>query len=93
MYSAWIFVVYLRLQDFDILDYLLLNGSEDTTRVSGKESVSGSGSSFKGRLRENRFNMKSKSQTQYMCLGLRLTTAQHINGVLNCKCPAPGPKG
>ena len=32
----------------DVLDYLLVDGSVDTTRVIGKESVSGTGSSFKG---------------------------------------------
>jgi hypothetical protein len=39
MYGARIFVV---------LDYSLVGGSEDATGVSGKESVSGTGSSFKG---------------------------------------------
>jgi len=42
-------VVYLGLQDFDVLDYLSVDGSEDATRVSGKEDVSGRCSSFKGR--------------------------------------------
>ena len=76
LYSAWIFVVQLRMQDFDFLNYLLANVSEDTTRVSGKVSVWGKGRSFKGEGRENRFNMKSKSLTQKLRPGLRLTTAQ-----------------
>jgi len=32
-----------------ILDYLLVDSTEVVTRVSGKQSVSGTGSSFKGR--------------------------------------------
>jgi len=46
--------------------------------VSGKESVSGTGSSIKGRERGNKFNMKSKSGTQSMCPDMRLTTAHHL---------------
>ena len=49
IYSARIFVVYLRLQDLDYLNYLLVDSSEGTTRVIVKESISGTGSSFKGR--------------------------------------------
>ena len=37
-YSARLFMVYLRLQDFDDLDYLLVDGSEGATRVVVKES-------------------------------------------------------
>jgi len=44
IYSARIFVVQLRLQDFDLLIYLLVNSSEGMTRVIGKESVWGTGS-------------------------------------------------
>ena len=39
----------MQLHDFDVLNYLLVDSSEDATRVSGKEAVSGTGSSFKGR--------------------------------------------
>jgi len=39
IYSALIFVVQLRLQDFDFLNYLLVNGCEGTTGGIGKESV------------------------------------------------------
>jgi len=39
IYSARIFVVQLRLQDFDLLNYLLVDCSEGKTGVSGKESV------------------------------------------------------
>jgi len=49
MFSARIFVVYLRLEDFDALDYLLADRSDDATRANCKKSVSGTGSSFKGR--------------------------------------------
>jgi len=38
MYSARIFVVQLRLQDFDFLNYLLVDGSEGATRVIVKET-------------------------------------------------------
>ena len=48
IYSARIFVVQLRLQDFDFLNCLLVDGSEGTTGVIGKESVSGTGSSLGG---------------------------------------------
>jgi len=48
MYSAPIFVVQLRLQDFDFLNYLLVDRSEDTTRVIGKESVWGTCSNLGG---------------------------------------------
>jgi len=34
----------LGLQDFDFLNCLQGNGSEDTIRVPGKESISGTGS-------------------------------------------------
>jgi len=59
-----IFVVQLRLQDFAVLDYLPVDGSEDATRVSFKESISGTGSSLGGREGKNRFHMKSKSRNQ-----------------------------
>jgi hypothetical protein len=49
MYSARIFVEQMRLQDFDVLDYLPVDGSEGATRVPGKKSVSGTDSSVKGR--------------------------------------------
>jgi len=39
IYIARMFVVQLRLLDFDFLNYLLVEGSEGTTRVVGKESV------------------------------------------------------
>jgi len=42
-------VVQLRLQDFNFLNYLLVYGSEGTSRVIVKESVLGTDSSFKGR--------------------------------------------
>ena len=42
-------MVYLWLQDFDFLNYLLVDVSEGTTRVIVKESISGTDSSFKGR--------------------------------------------
>jgi len=42
-------VVYLRLRNFEFVGYLLVDGSEGATRVVGKESVSGTGSSFKRR--------------------------------------------
>ena len=48
IYSARIFVVQLRPQDFDVLDCLLVEGLEDATTVIGKVSVSGTGSSFVG---------------------------------------------
>jgi len=48
-YSVRIFVVQLRLQDFDFLYYLLVNSSGDKTRVIGKESVWETGSSLGGR--------------------------------------------
>jgi len=35
MYSARLFVVKLRLQGFEFLHCLLVDGSEDKTRVSG----------------------------------------------------------
>ena len=38
-------MVQLRLQDFAVLDYLLVDSSEDATRMSVKETVSGTGSS------------------------------------------------
>jgi len=60
-----------------------VDGSEDATRVIGKESVSGTDSGLGGEGRENRFNMISKSQTQSMCPGLRLNTAQYDNLVLS----------
>ena len=41
IYSARIFVVHLRLQDFYFLNYLLVDGPEGTTRVIGKESARG----------------------------------------------------
>ena len=47
-YSARIFVVYLWLQDFEVLDCLLVDSSESATRVSGKESDRGTGGSVKG---------------------------------------------
>ena len=47
-YSAQIFVVQLRLQDFDLLNYLLVDGSEGMIRVIGKESVWGTGSGLGG---------------------------------------------
>jgi len=49
MCSVRIFVIYLRVQDSDFLNYLLVDGSEGKTRVIGKESVSGTSSSFKVR--------------------------------------------
>jgi len=48
MYSARIFMVQLRQQDFVFLNYLLADGSEGTTRGIGKESVSETGSSLVG---------------------------------------------
>jgi len=48
-YGARIFVVLLWLQGFEVLDYLLVDVSEDATRVSGKEAVTGTDSSFNGR--------------------------------------------
>jgi len=48
IHSARIFVVQLRLQDFDFLNYLLVDGSEGTTGVIGKESVCGTGSGLGG---------------------------------------------
>jgi len=47
----------------------------DTTRVRVKETFSETGSSLEGRKRENRLNEKTKSQTQPMYPGSRLTTA------------------
>jgi len=44
IYSARIYVVQLRLQDFDFLNYLLVDSSEGTTGVVGKGSVWGTGS-------------------------------------------------
>ena len=46
IYSAPIFVVQLRLQDFALFDYLPVDGFEDATGVIGRESVWGTGSSF-----------------------------------------------
>jgi len=72
-------VEYLWLQEFDFLNCLLVNGSEDTTRVIGKESVSGTGSS-QGEGRENRFLHEIKISNLVHVPGLRLTTAQQDTG-------------
>jgi len=48
LYSTRICVLQLRLHDSESFNCLLVDGSEDTTRVVGKESVSGTGSRRKG---------------------------------------------
>ena len=39
MYCAWMFVVHLRVQHFEIINYLAVDDFEDTRRVSDKEWV------------------------------------------------------